>query len=213
MHLMNGFEYTDGRLLVPVTGRYGYVYLIVICLFVFYLFYPSPSNYVPSAHLEGGEPWAQYYRKGHGTFFIICSIHTFAKSYVPCCCVAQTFRTKRWWEFIPLIGLIVKVIPLKFNLNMDSRINRLSPRLVHREHWLFILMYEYKQCWRVPTSGWYVKNSQLVFTVRRLQKRNTETIFRRYFGLKNRLSTEATNEKIAQGLARSLSSGTRDDSH
>jgi len=85
MHLMNRFEHTAGRLIVPVTGRYGYVYLIILCVFVFYLFHPSPSKHVPSAHLEGGQPWAEYYRKGHGMFLITCVIHTFIKSYVTCC--------------------------------------------------------------------------------------------------------------------------------
>lgn len=39
-------------------------------------------------------------------------------------------------------------------IKRDSRLKRLSPRLLHREHQLFILIYEYKQCWRVPTLGW-----------------------------------------------------------
>ena len=91
MHLMRGFEYTDQRLVVPFPGRYGCFCLILLVMFVFYLFYPSPSEYVPSpskyvpsAHLEGGEPWAKYYHKGQGLFFIILVIYTFVNSYVPC---------------------------------------------------------------------------------------------------------------------------------
>ena len=90
MHLINRFEYTAGRLIEPVAGRYGYVYLFILCVFVFYLFYPSPSKNAPSAHLEGGEPWAEYHRKGHGMFFITCVIHTFIKSYMACVIALNT---------------------------------------------------------------------------------------------------------------------------
>lgn len=102
MHLMNRFEYTAGRLLVPVGGRFGYVYLILLCVFVFFLFYPSPSKHVPSAHFEGGEPWAEYYRKGQGMFFITCVSHTFVKSYVPCCYCAQTLEMLKGKRINPL---------------------------------------------------------------------------------------------------------------
>lgn len=68
MHLM---EYANGGLQVPVGGRRYYVYVILLSMLALYFFYPSPSKYVPSAHLEGGEPWAEYYYKGQGMSFII----------------------------------------------------------------------------------------------------------------------------------------------
>ncbi|XP_078350056.1 lymphotoxin-alpha-like [Oculina patagonica] len=55
-------EYANRRLQIPAGGCY-YVYLTLFLILVFYLFYPSPSKYAPSAHLEGGEPWAEYYTK------------------------------------------------------------------------------------------------------------------------------------------------------
>lgn len=79
MHLMRGFEYTDERLVVPIPGRYGCYCVILVVMFVLYLFYPSPSKFVPSAHLVGGEPWTKCYHKGQGLFFIISLFSLFLK--------------------------------------------------------------------------------------------------------------------------------------